>query len=263
MKTAIFLAFLVFSLSSQASTSESHQIYFVQISDTHLGVMDHEVVMEKMVQAINALPFPIACVVHTGDLVMDNYDKTNIQASASFLLSKIKAPVHVVAGNHDLYDKTTKATLAVWTNRFGPLGSTADYGGVRFVFVFTEGMFKEGPAGDFDPFRFLSASLKKAGDKPVLLFQHSPWNEDFYGNQLHPGWSDFIRNRWTELVRSGPVKAVITGHRHRDELYWEGDVPVFSGEAAARFWGRQPAFRIYRYQNGRLSYVTWYYNDAK
>lgn len=241
----------------------SQPIYFVQITDTHLGVMDHETVLGKMVEAINALPFPIACVVHTGDLVMDNFEKPNIQESAVSLLSRIKAPVHVVPGNHDIYDKTTKPTLAAWTKQFGPLGATADYGGVRFVFIFTEGMFKEGPAGDFKPVQYLAGVLKQAGDKPVILFQHSVWNEDFYGNQIHPGWSDSMRQRWTELVRSGPVKAVISGHRHRDELFWEGDVPVYVGEPAARFWGRQPAFRIYGYQNGRLSYRTWYYNDAK
>ena len=138
----------------------------------------------------------------TGDLAMDNFDKPAVRAAATSLLGRIRVPVHVVPGNHDI------------------------------------------------------------GDKPVLLFQHSPWFDDYYGNVLHPGWPENTRNRWAELVRSGPVKAVITGHCHRDELHWEGDVPVYLGEAAARFWGRQPAFRIYCFKDGRLSYRTWYLNDA-
>lgn len=257
------LALGALATAAAATNDQMHQLYFVQITDTHLGVMDHEKVLAQAIDAINKLPFPIACVVHTGDLTMDNFDKPAIQAAATSLLSRIRAPVHVLAGNHDITDKSTKATIAAWTKRFGPLGATADYGGVRFVFVFTEGLFKDGPAGAFDAAGFVDRAIRETGGKPVLLFQHSPWFEDFYGNELHPGWPDRTRRRWAELVRRGPVKAVITGHSHRDELHWEGDVPVFVGEALARFWGRQPVFRIYCWQNGRLSYYTWYMNDVK
>lgn len=258
----MLFVFLALVLAAPAAP-ETGALYFVQITDTHLGVMDHEKVLEKMVDAINNLPFPIVCVVHTGDLAMDNFDKPSVRAAATSILGRIRVPVHVVAGNHDLSDKSTDATVAAWTKRFGPLGATAEYKGVEFVFVFTEGFYKEGPVGKFDAQAFLDRTLKKAEGKPVLLFQHSSWFEDFYGNALHPGWPDKTRARWTEQVKSGPVKAVITGHCHRDELHWEGDVPVYVGEAAARFWGRQPAFRIFCWQSGRLSYRTWYLNDSK
>lgn len=247
-------------LFSYAGTGD---LYFVQITDTHLGVMDHEKVLERVVEAINTLPFPIACVVHTGDLVMDNFEKPEIRASAARLLGQIRAPVHVVAGNHDLTDTSSRADIAAWTNQFGPLGATADYGGARFVFVFTEGRFKKGPVAAFDAEAFLDRALREAGSRPVLLFQHSPWTDDFYGNALHPGWPDPARSRWTARVRRGPVKAVVTGHCHRNELHWEGAVPVYVGEPLARFWGRQPAFRIYCWRDGRLAYRTWYWNDAK
>ncbi len=245
------------------TNGQSRPLYFVQITDTHLGVIDHEKVLAQVVKAINTLPFPIACVVHTGDLVMDNFEKPEIQNSAARLLGQIRVPVHVVAGNHDLTDKSAKATITAWTKQYGPLGATADYSGVRFVFAFTEGLFKKGPVGEFDANAFVERALREAGDKPVLLFQHSPWFDDYYDNVLHPGWPEPARSRWAARVRSGPVKAVITGHCHRNELHWEGDVPVYVGEALARFWGRQPAFRIYAWENGRLSYRTWYWNDAK
>ncbi|MFO7535580.1 MAG: metallophosphoesterase [Kiritimatiellia bacterium] len=256
------LVWLALALGSPAA-AQNGALYFVQLTDTHLGVMDHETVLGQMVEAINKLPFPIACVVHTGDLVMDNFDKPSVQASATSILGRIRAPVHVVAGNHDLSEKSTAPTVAAWTKRFGPLGATAEYNGVLFVFVFTEGQFKEGPVGEFNAYGFLDRTLEKAGGRPVLLFQHSAWFEDFYGNALHPGWPGKMRARWVERVKSGPVKAVITGHCHRDELHWEGEVPVYVGEAAARFWGRQPAFRVYCWKDGRLSYRTWYLNDAK
>ena len=262
MKRMMGLA-LWLMLAITAKAADTGALYFVQVSDTHLGVMDHEKVLGQMVDAINKLPFPISCVVMTGDLAMDNFDKPAVQAAATSLLSRIRVPVHVLAGNHDLSEKSTKDTITAWTHTFGPLGATADYGGVRFVFVFTEGLFKKGPVGDFDAVGYLARTLRAAGDKPVLLFQHSPWFEDFYANVVHPGWPDRTRARWAELVRSGPVKAVIAGHCHRDELHWEGDVPVYVCEPAARFWGRQPVFRIYCWQNGHLSYWTWYLDIAK
>ncbi len=262
MLATVLLALGPLALAAAETNDPMHPLYFAQISDTHLGVMDHEKVLEQMVDAVNKAPFPLSCVVITGDLAMDNFDKPAVRAAATSLLGRIRVPVHVVPGNHDIGDKSTAASITNWTRLFGPLGSTADYGGVRFVFVFTEGMFKQGPAGEFRPISFLASALKEAGAKPVLLFQHSPWFDDYYGNVLHPGWPENTRNRWAELVRSGPVKAVITGHCHRDELHWEGDVPVYLGEAAARFYGRQPAFRLYCFKDGRLSYRTWYLNDA-
>jgi 3',5'-cyclic AMP phosphodiesterase CpdA len=262
MKTPLLLVFFAFCLSSQASADESKPIYFAQLTDTHLGVIDHEKVLAQMVDAINTLPFPLACVVVTGDLAMDNFDKPAVREAATSLLGRIRVPVHVLPGNHDLNAKSSAATVTNWIRLFGPLGASADYGGVRFVFVYTEDLFKKGATADFDPFDFLGAELKKAGGQPVLLFQHSPWFEDYYGNAVHPGWPEGARARWAGLVRSGPVKAVIAGHYHRDELYWEGAVPVYVGEAVARFWGRQPAFRIYCWRDGRLSYRTWYLNDA-
>jgi UDP-2,3-diacylglucosamine pyrophosphatase LpxH len=54
------------------------------------------------------------------------------------------------------------------------------------------------------------------------------------------------------------VKAVITGHFHRDELHWVGGRPVFAAPPVAGYWGRQASFRLYEYRDGRLSYRTIY-----
>ncbi|MDD9302516.1 MAG: hypothetical protein HUK40_09305 [Desulfobacter sp.] len=60
---------LVFCFVLPAYLSAGHgQFYFVQITDTHLGIKENGVRTKKVVAAINQLPMEIACVVHTGDV---------------------------------------------------------------------------------------------------------------------------------------------------------------------------------------------------
>lgn len=80
--------------------------------------------------------------------------------------------------------------------------------------------------------------------------------EDFYADTLKPGWPAGARIELARLLGGFDVKAVITGHFHRDELHWVDGVPVFAGPPAAGYWGRQASFRVYEYENGRVGYRT-------
>jgi hypothetical protein len=62
-------------------------------------------------------------------------------------------------------------------------------------------------------------------------------------------------------LRAHTIKAVITGHFHRDELHWTDGIPVFSAPPVAGFWGRQASYRLYEYRAGNLSYRTLYLAD--
>ena len=44
-------------------------LYFVQISDTHLATRESYRRTQQVIDHINRLPFEIACVVHTGDIM--------------------------------------------------------------------------------------------------------------------------------------------------------------------------------------------------
>jgi UDP-2,3-diacylglucosamine pyrophosphatase LpxH len=92
----------------------------------------------------------------------------------------------------------------------------------------------------------------------VLLFQHTPPVGGFFRNQVHPGWPEESRRRWEELVLGHAVKGVFTGHFHKDELHWVGDVPIFVAPPVAGSWGRQSTFRLYEYRDGKVSYRTGY-----
>jgi Icc-related predicted phosphoesterase len=250
------------SIAGHAASADS-AFYFVQITDTHIGVAGHDQVVTQIVEMINALPMPLACVVHTGDLSSDQLDRPSFTSPGLAALRRIKAPLHFVPGNHDIIAKRPIETLAAWTNAVGPLCSAAEHNGVVFIFVFVEPLVRQIQVPDYDPLARLEQELKAAGNKPVLVFLHTPPMDDFYRNESHAGWSDQTRQKWMKLMKAANVKAVIAGHFHRDELQWIGDLPVYVAPPAARFYGRQPSFRIYEYSNGRLSYRTCYLQEAK
>jgi len=258
---SVFLALLLIALSSRADQSDDDRFYFVQVSDCHFGSGDHEARMSNIVGRINALPMPIACVVVTGDMTSDNITNPAVTMAATSVLTRLKAPVHYLPGNHDILPRKQAATLCAYTNAFGPPASTAEYGGVRFLMLYTEPLSRPVEIEGYDPLAWLAQALKQARGKPVIVFHHRPPFDDFYNNRMHPGWPAAVRERWDRLLRSANVKAVIAGHFHRDELHWSDAIPCFVAPPVAGYWGRQGSFRLYEYDHGRLGYRTIYQED--
>lgn len=240
--------------------AEPDHFYFVQITDTHLGIPENDRRTRKIVDAVNALPVKLACVVHTGD-IYDRRVRENPRAlaRAAGVFSSLRVPIYFLPGNHeiDLFRKRD-STRESYTSTFGPLTYSKAVAGAVFVFTYSDPL-REGVAlPEFDPFRTLRQELEMAGDKPVLLFHHCPSVRDFYNNRFHPGWKPGTREKWVALVNGFNIKAVITGHFHRDEFHWLGHVPLYvSGPVAAKY-GRQAGFRLYEYRGGKLSYTAQY-----
>jgi 3',5'-cyclic AMP phosphodiesterase CpdA len=255
------LLFIV--LSEGLMGAETGGFYFVQISDTHWGARDGVALTRRAVALINALPVPVECVVHTGDILADNIEKTTVVQDGLAALAPLKIPIHFVPGNHDILASNPRKTQESFQSAFGPVASTAEYRGVFFIFMFTEPLRSDYRLPGYDPMLWLAEQLKAASGRPVLLFYHAPQVADFHHNQFFPGWSDKTRLKWEKLLRGGSVKAIITGHFHRDELHWVGDIPMYVGEPITRFWDRQPALRLYEYRNGHLGYRTIYLEEGR
>lgn len=244
-------------LYSTASTQDI-QFCFVQISDTHFGSARENNAARAIIEKINALPFAVEFIVHTGDIFADNADKETAMSVATSAFARLQAPLHTLPGNHDILTNRLASTLHAYTNQFGPLASRADYKGVACLFLYTEPLRKEFTIPGYDPMTWLQAQLVAISNTPAILFHHAPPVEDFYDGSIHPGWPEPARASWNDLLRKSSIQAVIAGHFHRNELHWLEDIPLFVGEASASYWGRTPAFRIYEYRNGRLSYRTVY-----
>jgi 3',5'-cyclic AMP phosphodiesterase CpdA len=235
--------------------------YFVQITDTHFGDRDHTALTRKLVDQINGLPYDIACVVHTGDIFADTVTDAAVREEGLSALRRLKAPLHLLPGNHDILESRLEDTLRVYTREVGPLIHQAEYRGVVFVFAYTEPAAKGFRVSGYDPRKAVEAAFAQAAGKPVIFFHHRPAVDDYYEFALHPGWEATARASLEVLLRAHRVQAVITGHFHRDELHWLDGIPVFAAPPVAGYWGRQASFRLYEYRDGRLGYRTVYLRE--
>jgi predicted MPP superfamily phosphohydrolase len=237
---------------------------FVQITDTHFGPADHAERTARVVEAINRLPMDVDCVVHTGDIFSDNIADERAIAQHRRTLSKLKAPVHRVAGNHDIVRKRARLaeTTAHYRKQIDPnLSTRAEYNGVVLLMVYTEPLARGFEQEGYDALAWLERELRSLDGKPAIVFHHTPSVRDFYRNRMHPGWPRDVRDKWVALLNRYGVQAVIAGHFHRDEHHWLGDVPLYVSAPVAGYWGRQTTYRIYEYRDGKVSYRTQYIGE--
>jgi 3',5'-cyclic AMP phosphodiesterase CpdA len=234
------------------------RFYFVQITDTHFGERDHLDRTRRLVERINQLPYDIACVVHTGDIFADNVSDTAVREDGLAALRRLRAPLHLLPGNHDILPKDLERTAAAYTRHVGPLIHHVEYHGVVFVLAYTEPLALGFTVRGYDPLPELEATLARSSGKPTLFFHHRPAVDDYYEFADAPGWAPAAGAALEKLLEAYGVKAVITGHFHRDELHWAGGRPIFAAPPVAGYWGRQAGFRLYEYRDGRLGYRTVY-----
>ena len=127
-----------------------------------------------------------------------------------------------------------------------------------FLGIDTEPLADGLPIPGYDPLGWLESALRQSAGQPVIVFHHTPSVDDFYDNRVHATWKPEARKKWDTLINAYDVRAVLTGHFHRDELHWDGKVPVYVAAPVANFWGREGSYRIYEYRDGRLGYRTMY-----
>lgn len=233
---------------------------FVQITDTHLGDRDHLERTRSLVAAIKRLPYRIDFVVHTGDIFADGVP-ADARAQLTSVFGSLQAPIYFLPGNHDIPPTEPARRADVFRREVGPLVHRAEHRGVVLVFAYTEPLATGTGLPGYDASSEIEAALSGTEGKPVLFFHHRPATEDFYNNVVHPGWEPAGRTRLEDQLRRHRVNAVVTGHFHRDELQWIGDIPVFTSPPIASYWGRQASFRIYAYSDGRLSYRSVYLGE--
>lgn len=255
----VVLSFL-FSLNAEDIKGKGTHFYFVQVTDTHFGAPESLERTEKIVELINNLPMRAEFVACTGDIVDKGMTDEKAREDALRTFKNLKLPVHYVAGNHDVKLKKPENDKVLFEKDFGKLFSKAEYGGVVFYFIYMEAAVYDRNFEGFDAWGTLEKNLQEDKGKPVIIFTHSPPCSDFHKNKLNDFWKPEALSRFITLVNSCDVKAVITGHFHRDELHWLEKVPLFTAPPVAAKFGRQGTCRIYEYDNGKIGYWTQYLN---
>ena len=238
-----------------SASAATNRFYFAQITDIHCCDADHLDRLAAIVEKLNLFPRKLEFVVVTGD-IRTAPDNEEAYGQVKPVLAKLTAPVHVVAGNHDIAPPDTERGAATFKEAFGPIWYTAEHHGVVFVFTFAFPYFNDYVVDGVDPLAWTRSAIERARGKPVIVVQHDPPVEEFYGNEFHAGPPLGRVKLWSDLLNSNKVQAVIAGHFHGDELRWLGNVPIYVCPSVASYWGHRNHYRIYEYNNGRISSYT-------
>lgn len=260
MSTSLRLVVIFLIICSfKHSFSEHPDFYFVQITDTHWGDGDNLRRTADAIKAINKLPFPIEFVIHTGDVTSNQTDNHQLLDSGLAVMKTCKFPVYYIPGNNDIRDNCFKKDSAAFISYFGNFNRRVDTKKLSMILLFNLEIISKDSC-IYEPLGVLDSLLKsKPSDLPAFVFQHCPTTEDFYSNKVHPGWPLEKLTRFQNICENNNVKAIITGHFHRDEFHMIGNIPLFVASPISKALGRQPSFRVYRHENGKTHYTSVYY----
>jgi len=174
-------------------------------------------------------------VVVTGDLV--NQPGNALQAAEYLRVAARLDPaikLYHAAGNHDVRNDPTPASLAAYREHFGP-----DYYTIRIgdfaAFVLDSSVIASPAQAPDEAARqeaWLRQELEKArreGARRLIVFQHHPWfltdpaEPDQYFNIPQPA-----RARYLELFHQYGVSHIFAGHYHRNALAHDGALEMIT-----------------------------------
>ena len=250
-------------------TAKPEPFWFAQVTDTHDGMARHQWRFRGALKELAELPVPIECLGHTGDFSCDSIRRDEVGTEVSNILATAPCPVVLAPGNHDLtfrWSNPTNRYLEAAAAYQRPLGQVHETSNALYVAMSTEGLRQpDAPRiPGWDPLAFLEGALSRAPDKPAFVFTHAPDADDYYDGAFHPGWTNPEGlAAFRDVLRRHPnARAVICGHFHR-VLHEERPygVPTIAAGPIATFWRRQGTYRLYKYENGCLSYQDFYIQD--
>jgi 3',5'-cyclic AMP phosphodiesterase CpdA len=238
---------------------------FVQLSDPQFGFSnsDRDFIQdtanaEFAVASVNRLK--PAFVIVTGDLVNKPGDAAQI-AEYRRIIAKVdpSVPVYSVAGNHDIENEPTAATLAAYRSAIGKDYYTFRSGSLLGIvlnstmIVAPQHVEAEYAAQD----RWLRGELAKApssGARHVVIFQHHPWfldkaeEADQYFNVPLARRTPLL-----SLFRSAGITTLVSGHLHRSVEATDAGLTSIVTGPVGRPLGGQSGLRIFAVSDAGLS----------
>jgi len=251
VKTFRFLWLILLLSIARLSAAAAEPFFFVQMTDPQLGMFTENADFaqdtanfEFAVATVNRLR--PAFVVITGDLVHRPGDAAQI-AEYWRIATKIGPgiPVYHVAGNHDVGNVPTPASLAFYDEQFGAARYTFRHG--EFAGIVLNSSVIHSPqatqAALEEQEQWLHRELERArhdAARHVVVFQHHPWflktadEPDEYFNIPRER-----RARYLELFRASGVRHLFSGHYHRNAVARAGELEaVTTGPVGKPLAGR-------------------------
>ena len=223
-----------------AQTPAAPPFFFLQLSDPQFGMSTADkdfaqetVNFEMAVATANRLR--PAFVVVTGDLVNRPGDAAQIAEYRRIAARLDPAiPLYDVAGNHDVENVPTPASVAAYVERFGP-----DHYSFRYrmlAAVVLNSSLIHSPSGapqlyeaQLDWMREELARLRKSGAKHLVVFQHHSW---FLEDAAEPNqYFNIPRERRAPhlaLFHEFGVTHLFSGHYHRNAVAADGGLQAIT-----------------------------------
>lgn len=266
----LIIAFLITVIGGYASSriqKDEKPFYFLQMSDTQFGMFTDnngftkEIInFEKAIAAANRLhpAFVIIC----GDLVNRTGDTVQI-AEYKRIAAKLDTsiPLYNVAGNHDVSNTPTSASLADYRKNFGADYYTFQYGNLYGIvlnssLVFDPSMAPEEAARQDAWLHSTLEGTKKLKNKNIIVFEHIPWfiNEP---NEKNGYFNIPIETRkpYIDLLRKYGVRYVFAGHLHKNAIGTDGDLTIVTTGPIGKPLGKDSSgFRIVTVDANKISY---------
>ena len=218
-----FILLAVVPLISDAQPERS--FFFAQLADPQFGMYPLQKDFHKerrnlslAIDAINRLKpdFVVIC----GDIINRVGDERQIAGYKETIgVLDRSIPVYLVAGNHDVGNTPTSATLEKYRDLFGPDYYSFKRNGQRFI-VLSSSLLKD-PSKAKDEadaqLKWLKAVLDTAREEHgrSIVFQHHPW---FVKKPREPnGYFNIpvgTRTKYLKLLEGAGVSYVFAGHLH-------------------------------------------------
>lgn len=245
------------ALATPRAASAAEPFYFIQLSDPQLGMFsdNREFVQdaanfELAVTAVNRLR--PAFVVVTGDLVHKPGDAAQI-AEYRRIIGKVhpSIPVYNIAGNHDVENVPTTASLAAYGKIFGPDRYTFRHEGLVGIVLNSTLIHSPDKAAEALDAQelWLRTELRKAKEgkaQHIVIFQHHPWfikeatEADGYFNIPLAR-----RAAYLALFREFGVRYLFCGHYHRNAEARDGALEnITSGPVGKPLGGAKSGIRV-------------------
>jgi serine/threonine-protein phosphatase CPPED1 len=263
----IFLVTVIAGCASSHISNSGKSFYFFQMSDPQFGMFtdNHGFAretqnFEKAIAAANRLhpAFVIVC----GDLVNRTGDSVQIaeyKRLANKLLRSI--PLYNVAGNHDVSNTPTEASLADYRKNFGPDYYTFQIGNLYGIVLNSSLVFdsSKAPREAAKQDAWLHSTLEgtmKLKNKNIVVFEHIPW----FINQPDEKNGYFnipieTRKTYIDLLKKYGVRYVFAGHLHKNAIGTDNNLTIVTtGPIGKPLEEDSSGFRIVTVNADKFSY---------
>ena len=255
--TTYELRVLKFSYQENAAMTFDNLV-LAQLSDPQIGFKDYDAELTRFRQEIDKLnQSDCQAVVICGDMMHVTTRETLTVFKKE--LSRLKLPVYIVAGNHDVAQKNSRP---IFEEFFGPTFYAADMpsGGYRLIVLDSE-LWQhpiESLTAKMDEFFQKELDDAKAAGKKIILAMHAPIFIETPDEKEEYFNLPKSRRKWlSDKLKQYPVVAYLTGHTHTAFTYqWNGILFSSAETTSVSFDKVTYGFRRFVFDHDLIRYNT-------